>query len=245
MPPYLGSNFCLAAGVFHFDLKPVPRIGHRHHHGVTAADTLLRDAQAITAIDEPDRIVDRAIAGCWHEAPGEVDDIKTKSDCLALFRQRVTEAGLLGPPERPPLPWGFIKRAAVGRVAWLSFRNIVLNGVEMMRAPRMSREDTLAYYPSYPVSDAMSPEFEKGTGVVAAVGFLDVHAALGHRNSTVAAAHWLSPPATVRAIREREAGRLDPFRIATIECVIWQSLRRSFCRFRLEKRTCSNRWMPC
>ncbi|MEN8151991.1 MAG: hypothetical protein ABFS86_19405, partial [Planctomycetota bacterium] len=59
-------------------------------------------------------------------------------------------------------------------------------------------------------------------GVVApaAAGLLflaDIHGALGNQHSTVAADHWLSPPATVRAIRSREGRGGEPFRIATID----------------------------
>ena len=34
-----------------------------------------------------------------YRAPGEIDKLKADKDCLALFRQRVTEAGLLEAPQ--------------------------------------------------------------------------------------------------------------------------------------------------
>ena len=34
-----------------------------------------------------------------YRAPGEIDKLKAEKDCLKLFRQRVTEAGLLEPAQ--------------------------------------------------------------------------------------------------------------------------------------------------
>jgi hypothetical protein len=57
------------------------------------------------------------------------------------------------------------------------------------------------------------------TGIV----FLDLFLVLGGYNASVPAREWLEMPATARAIldRERELGRSEPFRIATIDPERW------------------------
>ncbi len=54
-------------------------------------------------------------------------------------------------------------------------------------------------------------------GLLVAVCFLDLRVRLGDHNPTIEPARWLEPPGVVRRIREAEAGRSEPFRVAVLD----------------------------
>lgn len=57
----------------------------------------------------------------------------------------------------------------VRRIAWCSWRNLVLNGVEMLRSSRMTPEDILRRFPVTVGTDAMKSALAQGKGLVVAV----------------------------------------------------------------------------